>query len=512
MSHSSTFDVSGFEVALAAASIGCWRWDRGTGAYVCSPEVFRLLGVDLRTDVCMQVVESRLHPDDRKAFREAMAPGEAAPEVAKIVARLKSDGEEGYQYLRICNTMTFDEAGRCQGFRGIVQDVSSARRMEEERHASESMLRLVLDTIPIRIFWKDRNSVYLGGNKHFAQDAGFEDPADIVGKSDFEMGWREQAERYRFDDRSVMDAGLAKLNFEEPQSRDNKEGLAWLRTSKVPLRNTLGETLGVLGTYEDITEDKLLKEELELYRTRLEELVDLRTRELEEANRELEAFSFSVSHDLRAPLRAVDGFCQLMAEECASKMDERCGHYLGQVRAGVSRMGALIDDLLTLSRLSREEMACGPVSLGAIAAVVFDELRRGDPKRACSLDLEPGLRGLGDARLLKIMMANLIGNAWKFSGEAPEAKIWVGGSCIDGVDAFFVRDNGVGFDAREADKLFVPFQRLHSPGRFPGSGIGLSIAQRVVAKHGGRIWAASEVGRGATFYFTLPESGSLAEA
>jgi signal transduction histidine kinase len=230
--------------------------------------------------------------------------------------------------------------------------------------------------------------------------------------------------------------------------------------------------------------------------------------ELEATNRELETFSYSVSHDLRTPLRGIDGFSHMLLEDYADELDDEGKDYLRRVRAGARRMGELIDALLSLSRLMRDEMRSETIDLSAMAGEISDDLRRTHPKREVEVQITPGLAANGDARLLQVALENLLGNAWKFTGEETHAKIEFGAVRRDGTPVYYVRDNGAGFDQTYAGKLFGPFQRLHRAGEFEGTGIGLATVQRVVHRHGGRIWAEGEVGRGATFYFTLQEGAS----
>jgi light-regulated signal transduction histidine kinase (bacteriophytochrome) len=225
---------------------------------------------------------------------------------------------------------------------------------------------------------------------------------------------------------------------------------------------------------------------------------------LEAANRELEAFSYSVSHDLRAPLRAIAGFAQLLQRELAGQLDARSRDHLERVLAAADRMNGLIDALLELSHVSRGPFVRTPVDLSALAAAVVDDLRQREMDRTVDVSIAPGLAADADPRLARLLLDNLIGNAWKFTSHTPAPRIEVGAVAHDGATAFFVRDNGAGFDPALADRMFAPFQRMHSVAEFPGTGIGLATVKRIVERHGGTVWAQSAVGRGATFYFTLP--------
>ncbi len=236
------------------------------------------------------------------------------------------------------------------------------------------------------------------------------------------------------------------------------------------------------------------------------ELVQL-TSSLEAANKELEAFSYSTSHDLRAPLRSIDGFSQVLLEDYGDTLDAQGHDYLRRIRMATQRMAELIDALLELSRVTRAELSRTPLDLTAMAHTITEELRRREPARAVELVLAEGLTASGDPTLLRVVFENLLGNAWKFTAKTAPARIEIGSlRQPDGVLAYFVRDNGAGFDMQYAHKLFGAFQRLHRMGEFPGTGIGLATVQRIIHRHGGRIWAEGIVDRGATFYFTLERS------
>ena len=267
---------------------------------------------------------------------------------------------------------------------------------------------------------------------------------------------------------------------------------------------------GYLATLRDITERKRAEEtlkrlnaELEEAKAGLEKAVAFRTAELAAANAELEAFSYSVSHDLKAPLRSMVGFCQALKEDYGEALDERAEDYIRRIVTASKRMAQLIEDLLLLSRVSRRPLDREKIDLSALAEEVFAEIEASEPGRDVDVAIAPGLSAVGDRTLIRSVLENLLGNAWKYSSQRPKARIEVGAAPNDGNPAYFVRDNGAGFDMTHVDKLFKPFQRLHTESEFAGTGIGLASAARIVRRHGGTVWAEGESAKGATFFFTL---------
>jgi PAS domain S-box-containing protein len=258
------------------------------------------------------------------------------------------------------------------------------------------------------------------------------------------------------------------------------------------------------GYLRDITGRKESEDALRRLNLELEQRVSQRTAELQAAVDELEAFSYSVSHDLRAPLRSIDGFSQAVVEDAGPMLTAETRQHLDRIRAATQRMGHLIDDLLQLSKVSRGDMSREPVDLSELATRIANELNRRSSGHSLTLTVAPGLVALGDSRLLRILLENLLDNAWKFTSRQPDARVEIGGAAgPDGSAIFFVRDNGVGFDPAYAAKLFTPFQRLHAVSDFPGTGIGLATVRRIVHRHGGRVWADGSPGRGACVSFTL---------
>lgn len=279
--------------------------------------------------------------------------------------------------------------------------------------------------------------------------------------------------------------------------------LRWVSDTAIEIIGLDGVAYGSIGILQDITDRKRADEENRQLSIILEQRVSERTAELEASNRELEAFSYSVSHDLRAPLRGIDGYSKLLIDDYESVVDTEGKFYLQSIRVAAQKMGQLIDDLLQLSRVTRSEMHRTTVNISALAGELSAALQEQDPKRQIQMIVQPGMEVKGDANLLRIMLQNLLENAWKFTSKVAQASIEIGSQELDNTQVYFIRDNGAGFDMKYVNRLFSAFQRLHSPAEFEGTGIGLATVQRVITRHGGKIWVEAEVNKGATFYFTL---------
>jgi PAS domain S-box-containing protein len=273
--------------------------------------------------------------------------------------------------------------------------------------------------------------------------------------------------------------------------------------SVTPIKDSHGGVIGAFKVARDISERKRAAEEIRQLNTHLEEKVVERTAQLQTTNKELESFCYSVSHDLRAPLRSLAGFSQAVMEDYADKLDAKGKNYLSRICASSQRMGQLIDDLLNLSRVSRGEMTRELVDLSKMANELADELRSASPQREVKFVVAEGLTAQTDPRLLRIVLTNLLGNAWKFTSKQSNPSIEFGCSLENGGKEYFVRDNGAGFDQGYISKLFGAFQRLHAAEDFPGTGIGLATVQRIISRQGGKVWAEGKVDQGATFHFTL---------
>ena len=375
-------------------------------------------------------------------------------------------------------------------FGRLRSEIGRRQRSESALRSSESFLDSIIENIPDMVFVKEARELRFERINRAGEELLGLERSTLIGKNDFDFFPRAQAEFFQTRDREAIRRRVVEDIAEEPIQ--TKSGERWLHTKKVPVFDEDGEPKFLLGISDDITEARKTTAAIKAAK----EAAEL-------ASQELEAFSYSVAHDLRAPLRAIDGFSQALQEDCGEKLDAEGLAYLRRIRAGAQHMAQLIDGLLGLSRMARAEIVRERVDLTRVAEQSAAKLREAHPEKSVELVVEPGLETQGDPRLLGAVFDNLLGNAWKFTGKRAHPRVEVGRKTNGEGPVFFVRDNGAGFEQTYAHKLFGAFQRLHGATEFEGTGIGLATVQRIIRRHGGRIWAEGEVGRGATFYFTL---------
>ena len=434
---------------------------------------------------------------------EAVAQDRPSQEL-KIASEVGRFEEEGWRvrkdgslfWANVVITALLDKSGQLRGYGKVTRDITERKKANEALKESEERLQMAVEAAQFGVW--DLDLISDRAFRSLRHDR-------IFGYESLQPVWNaEIAERHILpEDRERFRSSFAeafKSNDFFTECRINRtadHSVRWICAQGRVYRDSSGKPARMMGVVSDTTDRK--RGEQELSRT---------NSELAAANNELESFSYSVSHDLRAPLRTIDGFSHALLEDCGDRLDETGKTHLNRIRAATQRMGMLIDDLLNLSRLSRTEMHTQSVDISAMAFSVAGDLQKSEPERHIELCVEHGLKTTADPGLLRAVLENLLSNAWKFTSKRASARIEFGLTHEDGALAYFVKDDGAGFDPAYADRLFGAFQRLHSMSEFAGTGVGLATVQRIVHRHGGRIWAKSAVDQGATFYFTLNGAAS----
>jgi len=496
-------------LAVRSTKLGTWEQIVETGERLWSDQSKAIFGFPPGADVNVENLAQLVHPDDRKrtdeALKRALQPegdGELHTE-----CRILIGGGKVERWIESRGRVIF-ESGRAVRIIGTLLDITDRKQAEEALRESEERLRLGIQAAELgtwdyrfntgEVFFDERGARNFGFTSlattfDHAVARIFPDDRERVTKAADQAlkgendGMYEQEFRVFWPDNSIhWLAAYGRAHFEG--AGENRRAIRFI------------------GINMDITERKQAEKEIHRLNEELEQRVADRTAQLQAVNKELEAFSYSVSHDLRAPLRHIDGFSQALLEDYQDKLDEAGKGYLREVRSASQEMAQLIDDVLQLARVTRSEMRREVVNLSDLARSIAAELKKREPKRKVHLNLKEELTTRGDKRLLRIVLNNLLGNAWKFTSNRTDGQITFGREQKNGDTTYFIRDNGAGFDMAYVGKLFGAFQRLHTAGEFEGTGIGLATVQRIVSRHGGRVWAEGAVNVGATFYFTLPKS------
>lgn len=479
------------KLALDSAQMGAWELNLTNDTAIRSLKHDQIFGYSSPQSVWgSEIFLSHVVPEDRdlvkKRFEEAFATGHFNLECRILWP------DQSRHWIAAQGLVYRNHKGDPVRMMGVVTEITERKRAEEEFRKSEEKYRTLFDSIDVGVCTievlfdgndKPVDYRFLEVNSSFEKQTGIH---NAVGRR-----MREVAplhEEHWFETYGKVALTGEPTRFENQAAQLHR----WYDVYAFRVGQPLERHVAI--HFKDITERK-----------RAEGAIETFNEQLQVANKELEAFCYSVSHDLRAPLRSIDGFSQALLEDCAATLAPESASHLQRIRRASQNMAQLIDDLLNLSRITRSELQRVPVNLSALTQGIVDGLRENAPTRCVDVVISPGLVATGDAHLLQVVLENLLGNAWKFTRKRSCARIEFGAADYDGAQAYFVRDDGAGFDRAHAGKLFGAFQRMHTTAEFEGTGIGLATVQRVIHKHSGRVWAESAPEQGATFYFTLSD-------
>lgn len=436
---------------------------------------------------------------------------QAAMDMVRTQERIKYEFAHRKADGSIRNVEVFSSRIRVKGkdiLHSIVHDITDRKHAEEALREKEQLFRLITENMSDTVWLMNMNFKYIYVSPSMVKNRGYsmeelnEIPMEgIMTPESYKMVISLIREEMTPDRLAQKNLAISRTIELENYRKDGST--FWSEVTMTLLRDQEGAPSGFLGVGRNVTERKIAEEKLTQLHAGLEAMVAERTAKLERANKELESFSYSVSHDLRAPLRAIDGYSRMLIEDYSPRLDDAGRDYLERMHTAVSRMDMLIEDILKLYRLGTAEMRFEPVDLGAMARAVMDDIAARDPGRTAEVVIADNLAAVGDPALLRVILENLLSNAWKFTSKKSDARIEFGAADKPGAREFFVRDNGAGFDMKYADKLFGPFQRLHGIDEFEGTGIGLALVRRIVNRHGGTVRAEGVAGKGAVIYFSL---------
>ncbi len=484
------------------AHVGGWEFEVGTLKGAWSEETARIHDLDPSQPIDVRTGLGYYHEEDRPVVAEAVRRSIELAEPYDLEVRLVS-AKGVPKWVRTSGRPVM-EGGRVVKVQGALQDITERKHMELELRASEERFRSIFEQAGVGVVEVDTTSGrILKANRRFCELLGYSE-AELLGMTFQDVTHPDERDR---DSGQVnrMEAGQLPEYAVEKRYLRKDGSTVWAGLTARPLRVPGGGSHLAVSIVADITGRKLAEAEVQQLTDTLERRVAERTAELERLNQELERFAHAVSHDLRAPLLALSGFSTILREEFGEQIPRAAHTFLDRIDQASHRMAGLIDGLLQLCRASRNDLNRVPVDLSALAETLLADLASGEPRRVVRTRVEPGMRLNGDPGMLEDVLANLLGNAWKYTGKTADARITVD-SVLDQERRWIrIQDNGCGFDMAHADRLFVPFERLHRQDEYPGRGIGLATVQRIVQRHGGELKAVSSPGQGASFLLTLPD-------
>ncbi|HYF19024.1 MAG TPA: PAS domain-containing protein [Ramlibacter sp.] len=490
------------DLAAGLGALGAWAWDTSSERIHCTPGAARVIGLPPGMHPTVTELLARFTGEYPSQLRATILQCIHGGTPFDIEAEVQRPGG-GRVWVRLICEPEWDAAGRVVRLHGAVQDVTPARRVQQELRESQRALATLIDNLPGMAYralnrqdwplaFASDGALALTGYTAAQLMRGQPPYGALIHPEDTDHVWTE-----------VQQALASHRRFQLTYRLCTPAGEKWVWEQGVGVRDIDGAML-LEGFITDITPAKQAQSELKELNRTLEQRVRDRTEQLETAHAELQAFASSIAHDLRAPMTSLAGFARLLEQQLPDAQG-RTAHYLHRIADNVTQMSQLTDALLALARVSGVDLEREPVDLGQLADEVLRGLQAQEPHRAAELRVEPGLLVHGDRRLLQQVLAHLLGNAWKFSRTREVTRIAFGATGVPGGErVFHVRDAGVGFDMAHASQLFGAFRRLHGPGQYEGTGIGLALVRKIIQRHGGRVWAEAEAGVGAAFHFTLP--------
>ncbi len=498
----------------------------------------KLIGSHKKDRIVGRKILDLIHPEDRERMARDIDSIRQTGDTTSIKRmKLVRDDEK---IVHVEYTGSSVDYGGPVLLRMFMRDVTDRVRVEKALAKTRQQQQAILDNIPDMAWLKDRDGRYIRANKPFGEACGVE-PEHMPGKTDFDIWPKDLAKKYRADDRAVLESG-ERRQFEELLT-DKDGNTRWIETIKTPVFNDGGETIGTAGIARNITQRKEQEEQLRQYREMLEQLVEKRTTELlkvnalleqelsehkrteekvqglnaeleqriielDAANKELEILNYSVSHGLKTPLVAIEGFSRNLMEKQSHNLDEKGRHFLDIINKSTKKMNELIEDLHAFFSVGLKSIKSSTINMEKMTGDIASDLRSILPDDTFTIGFGTLPAAYGDRKMIRQVLVNLFGNAIKYSRPKGAAVITVEGRTEEGKSIYSVKDKGIGFPMEHADRIFEVFERLHSSDEFEGTGIGLAIVKRIVHKHGGDVWAEGAVNEGATFYFTLPGKDS----